>query len=128
MVLIRDETNDVAALRAANVGFSMGVRGTDAANDASDVILMNEDLVPIYRTIIWSRHVGSVIIKHFHSYLVFNITGIILAAFISLVNPTMSSIFPSLLLVTMKFTAHAIVLSTLVLIHYSPPKISYPKN
>ena len=38
-----DGTNDGPALKTANVGFSMGIAGTEVAKEASDIILMTDD-------------------------------------------------------------------------------------
>ena len=52
-----DSTNDGPALETANVGFSMGIAGTEVAKEASNIILMDYDFTSIVKAIMWG-HVG----------------------------------------------------------------------
>ncbi|KAI6009320.1 Ca-transporting ATPase [Pisolithus marmoratus] len=52
-----DGTNDGPALKTANVGFSMGIAGTEVAKEASDVILMDDNFSSIVKAIMWGRFV-----------------------------------------------------------------------
>ncbi|CCO30311.1 hypothetical protein BN14_04338 [Rhizoctonia solani AG-1 IB] len=47
-----DGTNDGPALKHANVGFSMGIAGTEIAKEASDIILMDDNFSSIVSAII----------------------------------------------------------------------------
>jgi Ca2+-transporting ATPase len=58
-----DGTNDAAALKAADVGFSMGISGTEVAKEASDIILMDDNFASIVKAISWGRAVNDAVKK-----------------------------------------------------------------
>ncbi|TFY54084.1 hypothetical protein EVJ58_g9067, partial [Rhodofomes roseus] len=58
-----DGTNDGPALKTADVGFSMGITGTEAAKEASDIILMDDNLALIVKAIIWGGCMNDVVHK-----------------------------------------------------------------
>ncbi|KFY76785.1 hypothetical protein V499_03662 [Pseudogymnoascus sp. VKM F-103] len=73
-----DGSNDGPALRAADVGFSMGISGTEVAKDASSIILMDDNFSSIVKAIEWGRTVNDVIKKFLHFQLTVNVTAVTL--------------------------------------------------
>ncbi|EJD49544.1 calcium-translocating P-type ATPase [Auricularia subglabra TFB-10046 SS5] len=73
-----DGTNDGPALKTANVGFSMGIAGTEVAKEASDIILMDDNFVSIVSAIMWGRCVNDAVRKFLQFQVSVNITAVII--------------------------------------------------
>ena len=71
-----DGTNDGPALKTANVGFSMGITGTEIAKDASDIILMDDNFSSIVKAIMWGRCVNDSVRKFLQFQLTTNVTAV----------------------------------------------------
>lgn len=79
-----DGTNDGPALKMADVGFSMGIAGTEVAKEASAIILMDDNFASIVKAMMWGRAVNDSVKKFLQFQLTVNITAVALA-FISAV-------------------------------------------
>ncbi|KAJ1837142.1 plasma membrane calcium, partial [Coemansia sp. RSA 2703] len=73
-----DGTNDSPALKLADVGFSMGIAGTEVAKEASDIILMDDDFKSIVKSLRWGRAVNDSVRKFLQFQLTVNITAVLL--------------------------------------------------
>jgi P-type Ca2+ transporter type 2C len=73
-----DGTNDGPALKTANVGFSMGISGTEVAKEASDIILMDDNFASIVKAIMWGRCVNDAVRKFLQFQLSTNVTAVII--------------------------------------------------
>ncbi|KAL9037300.1 MAG: hypothetical protein Q9180_003798 [Flavoplaca navasiana] len=87
-----DGTNDGPALKLADVGFSMGIAGTEVAKEASAIILMDDNFSSIVKAVMWGRSVNDAVSKFLQFQITVNITAVILAFVSAVSSPDMRSV------------------------------------
>ncbi|WFD18409.1 P-type Ca(2+) transporter [Malassezia caprae] len=81
-----DGTNDGPALKSANVGFSMGISGSEVAKEASDIILLDDNFSSIVNAIVWGRCVNDAVRKFLQFQITVNIVAVVVTFVTSISN------------------------------------------
>ncbi|KAH9905078.1 calcium-translocating P-type ATPase [Fomitopsis serialis] len=87
-----DGTNDGPALKTADVGFSMGIAGTEVAKEASDIILMDDNFASIVKAIMWGRCVNDAVRKFLQFQISTNITAVMVTFVTAVASASESSV------------------------------------
>ncbi|RAK81266.1 putative calcium transporting ATPase (Pmc1) [Aspergillus fijiensis CBS 313.89] len=88
-----DGTNDGPALKSADVGFSMGLSGTEVAREASSIILLDDNFRSIVTAIAWGRCVNDAVAKFLQFQITVNITAVCLTVVTAIYNSSNESVF-----------------------------------
>ena len=86
-----DGTNDGPALKMADIGFSMGIAGTEVAKEASSIILMDDNFASIVKAMMWGRGINDAVKKFLQFQLTVNVVAVTVTFISALADETESA-------------------------------------
>lgn len=112
-----DSTADAAALSAADVGFAMGISGTDVAQESADLLVLDDSFQSIVTAVLWGRNLVDATCK----YLQFQLTTSLVVVLFSVISAAVLKhpVFSAVQLLWINFIADPCV--SLALATEAPP-------
>jgi Ca2+ transporting ATPase len=113
VAVIGVEERDRQALKIADIGLTLGISGSEAAKESSNIILIDDKISNIVRTFMWGRNANEIISKFLQFHLTINLVVVLIDAMgVCLIEETPSEVFQILWLNIMIGTLGALALAT----------------
>lgn len=107
-------SDDGPALKTANVGFSMGIAGTEVAKEASDIVLMDDNFSSIVKAVIWGRFITNSVRKFLQFQLSTNIAAMVITVVTAIASGQEASVLSAVQLLWIKIIVDFFVAPALV--------------